>query len=444
MSSGTLSARKRRTAEPAVVNESCSADPSFGLFCRDFSKRRFRSPDDRRQPARCWSRRPTHGNLDMPNLSRRGAFDLSRTLGSMTSTGFPWLSFDTVPIGLPIVQAALSGYSDGPMRILARRTGASYSLCEVMLDQFLVTLKDRKRTSHFLHLTDEEHPVGGQLMGAEPEQFAAGATKLVEAGFDVIDINFGCPVRKVLGRCRGGFHLSQPAVALEIVRRTRDIVPESIPVTVKMRRGIDDSNESRDRFFEILEGAFAAGVAGITVHGRTVEQRYVGPSRWEFLTQVKQAVGSKRILGSGDLFTAQDCLEMIRQTGVDGVTVARGAIGNPWIFEQARALAAGLPLPPWPNLHRQRDLIREHYELSEATYGSQRCVIMMRKFGIKYAALHPDYELVRADFARAKSREDWKRVLVDWYSDDRPGVDPESNRHRSAGEAEEDCSSANG
>ena len=107
----------------------------------------------------------------------------------------------------------------------------------------------------------------------------------------MIDINFGCPVKKVLGRCRGGFHLSQPEVALEIVRRTRDAVPPHIPVTVKMRRGIDDTAESRDKFFTILDGAFAAGVAAITVHGRTVVQRYIGPSRWEFLREVKQHVG---------------------------------------------------------------------------------------------------------------------------------------------------------
>ena len=122
------------------------------------------------------------------------------------------LSIGNVDVGFPVVQAALSGYSDSPMRTLARRLGASYSVCEVMLDQFLVAVKQRKKTRHFLHIRDEEHPVGGQLMGAEPEQFAAGAMKLVEAGFDVIDINFGCPVKKVLGRCRGGFHLSQPEV----------------------------------------------------------------------------------------------------------------------------------------------------------------------------------------------------------------------------------------
>ena len=185
------------------------------------------------------------------------------------------LKIGNIEIGFPVVQAALSGYSDWPMRVIARRLGASYTICEVMLDQFLTSLKERKRTSHFLHISDEEHPVGGQLMGAEPENFAAGAVKLVQAGFDIIDINFGCPVKKVLGRCRGGFHLSQPEVALEIVRRTREAVPDEIPVTVKMRRGIDDSAESYDNFFKILDGAFDIGVAGITIHGRTVMQRYI-------------------------------------------------------------------------------------------------------------------------------------------------------------------------
>ncbi len=258
------------------------------------------------------------------------------------------------------------------MRWLARKHGASYSLCEVMLDQFLVAVKQRERTRHFLFNSEDEKPVGGQLMGAEPEQFALGAKRMVEAGFSVIDINFGCPVKKVVGRCRGGFHLSQPNVALEIVKRTRDVVPPEIPVTVKMRRGIDDTQESRDRFFEILDGAFASGVSAITVHGRTVLQRYQGPSRWSFLKEVKEHVGERTILGSGDLFTAADCWRMIEQTGIDGVTVARGAIGNPWVFSQARALAEGKELPPPPSLHVQRATILEHWELAEQLYGADR------------------------------------------------------------------------
>ena len=340
----------------------------------------------------------------------------------------PPLKLDNLTIGFPVVQAALSGYSDWPMRVIARRLGAEYALCEVMLDQFLLEIRERKKTRHFLYISEEDRPVGGQLMGAEPEQFTAGALRLVEAGFDVIDINFGCPVKKVLGRCRGGYHLSQPEVALEIVRRTRDAAPPHLPVTVKMRRGIDDSAESRDRFFTILDGAFAAGVAAVTVHGRTVEQRYIGPSRWEFLREVKQHVGERVILGSGDLFTAEHCLEMIAQTGVNGVTVARGAIGNPWIFREAKTLAAGGPLPPPPTLFEQRDVLREHYRLAEELYG-ERCGPQMRKFGIKYSFLHPRTEEVRKAMIAVRTREDWEAVLARHYAEDLSGRRPGAAAH---------------
>ncbi len=350
----------------------------------------------------------------------------------------PHLRIGKVDVGFPVVQAALSGYSDWPMRLIARRHGASYTLCEVMLDQFLVAFKgNRHRNKHYLYLSDEERPVAGQLMGAEPEQFSAGALRLVEAGFDVVDINFGCPVKKVLGRCRGGYHLSQPDVALEIVRRTRDAVPAEIPVTVKMRRGLDDSPESRDNFYTILDGAFAAGVAAITVHGRTVKQRYVGPSQWEFLTEVKRHVGSRTILGSGDLFSAEDVLRMLQVTGIDGVTVARGAIGNPWIFEQCRALLAGEALPPPPTLHRQRSVMDEHYRLTEELYGSDRCGPLMRKFGIKYSALHPQHQLVREAFGQVRTYADWKNALNEWYSEDLPGIFPDKSIHRVNGGCEE-------
>ena len=343
------------------------------------------------------------------------------------------LKIGDIALDFPVVQAALSGYSDWPMRVIAKRNGAPYTICEVMLDKFLVDMKERKRTSHFLHVSKEEHPVAGQLMGAEPDQFALGAKKLVEAGFDVIDINFGCPVKKVLGRCRGGFHLGQPEVALEIVQKTRDIVPDNMPVTVKMRRGIDDTQESRDNFYRILDGAFDIGVAAITVHGRTVKQRYIGPSRWEFLKELKAHVGDKTILGSGDLFTPYDCLNMIAQTGVDGVTVARGAIGNPWIFSQTRAIARGEPLPDPPSLFGQRDTILEHFGLAEKVYGASRVGPIMRKFGIKYSILHPEYELVRKDFARAKTREDWQAALDKWYAEDSPGQHPDGRMHKAQG-----------
>ncbi len=197
-----------------------------------------------------------------------------------------------------------------------------------------------------------------------------------------------------------------------------------MPVTVKMRRGLDDSAESRDNFFQIFDGAFERGVAAITVHGRTVEQRYVGPSRWEFLREVKQHAGPRVVLGSGDLFTPQACLDMIRETGVDGVTAARGAIGNPWIFAQARALAAGQPLPDPPSVHEQRDVIAEHYRLAEELYGPEHCGRQMRKFGIKYSQLHPRSREVRDAFIRVTRPGEWTTVLDCWYTDNAPGRHP--------------------
>jgi tRNA-dihydrouridine synthase B len=337
----------------------------------------------------------------------------------------PQLRIGPLALDFPVVQAPLSGYSDWPMRLIARRLGAAYTVCEVMLDRFIVNVSKGRKAKRFLRVTDNEHPCGAQLMGAVPEEFPPAALKLVEAGFDAIDLNFACPVKKVLGRCRGGFLLSDPETALQIVARVRDALPLHIPLTVKMRRGMDDGPESRERFFTILDGVFRLGAAAATVHGRTVRQRYEGTSSRAFLREVKQHAGGRTIIGSGDLFTAQDCLDMLSETGVDGVSVARGAIGNPWIFRQVRALAEGIVLPP-PSLRQQREVIAEHYRLSEEIYGASRCCRVMRKFGIKYAQLHPQSQQVRDAFVAVKKPDDWRTVLDRWYAEDLPGVQPTS------------------
>lgn len=336
------------------------------------------------------------------------------------------LSLGSLQLNSQVVQAALSGYSDLPMRVLARRFGASYTLCEVMLDQFLANVGKNRRNLARLAIANEEHPVGGQLMGANPDDFAPAALRLVEAGFDCIDINFGCPVKKVLGRCRGGYLLSTPDTALEIVARVRDAVPERIPVTLKMRRGIDDSAESENKFFTIFDGAYARGVAAITVHGRSVVQRYDGPSSWDFLAAVKRHAGNRIVLGSGDLFSPQACLDMLATTGVDGLTIARGAIGNPWIFTQTLAALDGddpsTLLPP--RVHAQHEVLAEHFRLAANLYGEQLAGRTLRKFAIKYAKLHPETLAVRNAFIAAQTSDDWHRVLTQFYVDDQPGRDP--------------------
>ncbi len=332
------------------------------------------------------------------------------------------LSIGKLQLESPFVQAALSGYSDLPMRRLARRFGAAYTLNEVVLDKFV--LQKTRKPKLYLQLTEDDHPVGGQLMGSNPQDFAPAAAAMADAGYDAIDINFGCPVKKVLGRCRGGFLLSQPKIALEMIESVCDAVGTTHPVTVKMRRGTDDTPQAECHFFTILDGAFEAGISAITVHGRTVDQRYVGPSDWSFLAKVKRHVGDRVILGSGDLFSAEACVRMMKETGVDGVTIARGCIGNPWIFQECSALMRGEPLPPPPTITQQRDAITGHWNDMVAVYGDALAGRLMRKFGIKYAEHHPLARGVRDAFVAAKSPQHITDLIERWYdpSGDYPPV----------------------
>jgi tRNA-dihydrouridine synthase B len=322
------------------------------------------------------------------------------------------LRIGSLQIRLPAIAAALSGFSDRPMRIVARRYGAEFAMAEVVLDE-LVLLNGKLR-ERILKIGEDDHPIGGQLMGSRPEQFGEAANELVEAGYDLVDINFGCPVKKVLGRCRGGFLLSEPQNALDIVRSVLDAVGGRCPVTLKMRRGFDDSAESERKFFSILDGALDLGAAAITVHGRTVKQRYVGPSNWGFLRRVKHHVGSHTILGSGDVFTADAVIRMMNETGVDGVTVARGAIGNPFVFRECRALLAGQFIPP-PSVAEQREAMKLHLSELLALHNPVRAGAIFRKFGIAYADLHPLRTEVRQAFINTRTLADIHSVVATWY-----------------------------
>ena len=294
-------------------------------------------------------------------------------------------------------------------------------MAEVVLDDHVV-LKGKLR-NRMLAIGADDHPIGGQLLGSRPEPMAEAANDLVDAGDDLVDINFGCPVRKVLGRCRGGFLLSDPPQALAIAKAVITSVAGRRPVTLKMRRGFDNSARSEADFFRILDGAFALGVAAVTVHGRTVDQRYVGPSDWAYLARVKRHAGSGTILGSGDLFTARAVQRMMHETGVNGVTVARGSIGNPFIFRECDALLAGGAVSP-PSVAEQREAIEFQVTESSAHYGDAGR--MFRKFGIAYADLHPMRDKVREAFIGATTLAAIAEVVDTWYDSARdwPAVRP--------------------
>ena len=328
---------------------------------------------------------------------------------------FPPVQIGPITLKHPAIQAALSGYSDWSERKIAKKMGAAATISEVMLDEFILSVTKGRKAKRYLRVDAEDHPVGAQLMGCTPEEFAQAAEKVRAWGFDWVDINFGCPVKKVLGRQRGGFLLSSPKVALEIVASVRDAVPAEVPVSVKMRRGMDDSEESREKFFEIFDGARRLGVRMFTVHPRTVLQRYVGDSDWRFLRELRDYAPEITLFGSGDLFTAADCVRMMEITGVNGVTVARGAIGNSWIFRELEAIFAGQEVPVPPDIREQREVIREHYALAAELYGQRHAVSTMKKFCMKYCVLHPETARVREAFIAARDRGEWEAVLEAFY-----------------------------
>jgi len=321
---------------------------------------------------------------------------------------FRSLRIGDVEIPRPWVLASLAGYTDLPYRLICRKLGAPFCATEMMLDRQL--LVPGRLRSRFLHLDDADHPLAGQIIGNDPQVMAAAAAELCKTGFEVVDLNFACPVRKVLRRCRGGHLMREPALAVRVIAAVT--AASERPVTVKLRKGFDDADT--DSFWRIAEAAFDAGCAALCVHARTAEQRYSGAADWEFLARVKQRFADRTIIGSGDVAGAERAKEMIEQTGVDGVSIARAAIGNPWVFGQLDDCFAGRPVrtPPLPE---QRAVMEEHFARTVALYGPRRGPKRMRKFGIKYARLHPEPRKVRNAFVRIKTPAEWQAVLDEFY-----------------------------
>ena len=336
----------------------------------------------------------------------------------------------------PFFQAGLAGYSDAPMRLIARRHGCPFTVTEALLDRILIS-GGKGRTREDPDLLAEEcgtgdldenqaadhndHPIAGQIMGTFPDEMAAGTRILLSMNYDVIDVNFACPVKKIRKRNRGGHFLTAPDEAIAVLTAIRDVVPERIPITVKIRRGWDDSREMAANFERIFNAAYDLGYAWVTVHCRSVEQRYLGPGKWEFLADLVKRHPGKLIFGSGDIWQAGDIFAMLELTGVNAVAVARGCIGNPWIFRQARQMMQG-DLPTAPTLAEQRRVLLDHFALAVRLHGEKSASRMMRKFGIKFAAHHPEGDAVKVEFIKCKSVAEWKAVIEKHYGGRNPAV----------------------
>ena len=328
-----------------------------------------------------------------------------------------------IHLRIPFLQAGLAGYSDRAMRVVARRRGCPYAVTEALLDVIMLNGGEGLRKS--IDIDDEDHPVAGQVMGSEPEQMARAARILHERGYDVIDLNFACPVKKIKNKARGGHMLRDVPRAVAILKAVRDALPPHVPTTVSMRRAFDDTPQAEEEFHRVLETVWEYGYSAARVHARTVEQKYLGRSRWDVLKRLKEQYPDRTILGSGDVFTAEDAVRMLRETGVDAVWIARGAIGNPWVFAQAAALLSqdGKPLTA-PTIHEQRVALEEHFSLSMQIHGEQLAGRRMRKQGIKYARWHPQAAAVKEAFIAVSSLRQWQEVLSRFYGEDGPGVWP--------------------
>ena len=354
----------------------------------------------------------------------------------------------------PFYQAGLAGYSDSAMRIIARRHGCPICVTEALLDRTLLAGGKGFAKADLGDIHDnvpggeEDYPLIGQIMGSEPTEMAAGAIKMIEQGrnrsdkayrklvgasadqlhvqqeslqesFSAIDINLACPVKKISKKSRGGHWLRDPQGAIAILQAVRDALPGSIPLTVKMRRSFDDTDEMKKNFLYLFDAAYDLGCAWVTVHGRTVEQKYIGPSRWDPLKALVDRNPDRIIFGSGDVWDVNQIFRMIGYTGLTGVSVARGCIGNPWIFRQARSILDGKD-PVAPTVQEQRHVLEQHFDLALAVNASFRDPELhtsknMRKFGIKFAAHHPNADEVKKQFIYVKTLDEWREVLEQWY-----------------------------
>jgi nifR3 family TIM-barrel protein len=342
------------------------------------------------------------------------------------------MNIGPIQLSAPFCQAGLAGYSDRAMRLTARRRGCPYALTEALLDTIL--LSGGKGLKNSIDVNDEDHPTAGQLIGSDADTLVPAAQLLHQHGYDVIDLNFACPVKKIKNKARGGHMLRDVPRALDILQRVRDALPPHVPTTVSLRRSFDDTPEAAAAFDEIFDAVWRFGYAAARVHARTVEQKYQGRATWPFLKQLKQRYPDRTILGSGDVFTAEDAVRMLRDTNVDCVWIARGAIGNPWVFQQAATLLAattndGRPAPALvpPTIHTQRDALEEHFSIAMEIHGEQLAGRRMRKMGIKYARFHPNAADVKKDFISVRSLRDWSAVLSKWYATEAPGVWPAAN-----------------
>ncbi|MEW6354696.1 MAG: tRNA-dihydrouridine synthase family protein [Planctomycetota bacterium] len=302
-----------------------------------------------------------------------------------------------------LVLASMEEHTDLPFRRLAKEFGANLVATEMVQSDRLV--KGDKMALRMLATEPSERPVLGQVLAGEVADTVAAARIVEEKGFDAVDVNLSCPIRRVIERGWGASYLKSPERIHDLLSRI--VAGVGIPVTVKIRSGWDDTTIHAP---EVAQLAEQVGIKAVTLHARTAVQAYRGPADWSLIRRTREAVGIP-IMGSGSVRTPEDVARMLDETGCAGVSIARGALGNPWIFSRARALLAGRPLPPPPGREERLRVLLRHLEAEARFLGKRQITPRLLRLAFYYAKDLPDFEGIQSSAREARNLGELFRIL---------------------------------
>ena len=297
------------------------------------------------------------------------------------------LKIGNVRLENPYILAPMAGVTDLPFRLLCKEMGAGL-ICMEMVSAKAISFHN-KNTEKLMEIEEKERPVSMQLFGSDPDLIAEMAAQIEERPFDILDLNMGCPVPKVVNNGEGSALMKNPKLAAEIVRKTAKAIQK--PLTVKIRKGFDEAHSNAVEMAKYLEDA---GAAAIAVHGRTREQYYAGKADWEIIRQVKEAV-SVPVIGNGDVTDPISAHKMMEETGCDGVMIGRASRGNPWIFRQLVEYDKTGNIPERPDVAELKAMILRHARLQLQYKGEYTGIREMRKHVAWYTAGYPHSAAIR-------------------------------------------------